>query len=297
MLNKIVYGLIVYPISRMPFPMLYAFSDFLFFIIFRVVGYRRKVVFENLKNSFPEKEEKELHKIEKEFYKHFCDLIVESVKGFTISEEEAQNRMTYSNLKVLDDLAKKGKSVTFIGGHYCNWELLAVTIAQTVPHTVKALYTPLKGKYWDDKITTSRSRFGLQMFTIQNVKDLRQSLKGELSSVIFGSDQSPSNPNKAYWLRFLNQDTGVQFGAEKHAKDFDTAVIYGAITKKKRGFYNTELIQLFEDVSDLEYGAVIESFSRTLEEKIKENPQYYLWTHRRWKHKIPEDMTLGQRLA
>ena len=121
MLNKIVYGLIVFPISRMPFPMLYAFSDVLFFIIFRIVGYRRKVVFENLKNSFPEKEEKELHKIEKEFYKHFCDLIVESIKGFTISEEEALKRMTYSNVKVLEDLAKKGKSVTFIGGHYCNW--------------------------------------------------------------------------------------------------------------------------------------------------------------------------------
>lgn len=296
MLNRIVYGLIVFPISRMPFPMLYAFSDVLFFIIFRIVGYRRKVVFENLKNSFPDKTYTELGKIEKEFYKHFCDLIVESVKGFTISEGEALKRMTYSNVKILEDLAKKGKSVTFIGGHYCNWELLAVTIAQTVPHSVKALYTPLKGKYWDNKITSSRSRFGLQMFSTRNVKELRESLKGELSGVIFGSDQSPSNPKKAYWLRFLNQKTGVQFGAEKHAKDFDTAVVYAAITKRKRGFYNTELIQLYEDVKELEYGAVIESFSQTLEDKIKENPQYYLWTHRRWKHKIPEGMTLGQRL-
>ena len=172
-----------------------------------------------------------------------------------------------------------------------------MTIAQTVPHSVKALYTPLKGKYWDDKITASRSRFGLQMFSIQNVKVLRESLKGELSGVIFGSDQSPSNPNKAYWLRFLNQDTGVQFGAEKHARDFDTAVIYGAITKKKRGYYNTDLVLLFDDVQDLKHGAVIDSFSNTLEEKIKENPQYYLWTHRRWKHKMPKGMSLGQSLA
>jgi len=154
----------------------------------------------------------------------------------------------------------------------------------------------LKGKYWDDKITASRSRFGLKMFTIQNVKVLRDSLEGELSAVIFGSDQSPSNPKRAYWLKFLNQDTGVQFGAEKHAKDFDTAVIYGAITKNKRGYYNTEFIQLFENVGDLEYGAVIESFSKTLEEKIRENPHYYLWTHRRWKHKLPEGMSLGQSL-
>jgi KDO2-lipid IV(A) lauroyltransferase len=296
MLNKIIYGLIVYPVSRMPFPLLYVFSDFLFFVMFRLVGYRRKVVFDNLKNSFPEKEEKELNEIEKKFFKHFCDLIVESIKGFTISEEEVLKRMTYSNKEVLENLAKKNKSVTFIGGHFGNWELLAVTIAQTIPHTVKALYTPLKGKYWDDKITASRSRFGLKMFTIQNVKVLRDSLKGELSAVIFGSDQSPSNPKRAYWLKFLNQDTGVQFGAEKHAKDFDTAVIYGAITKNKRGYYNTEFIQLFENVGDLEYGAVIESFSKTLEEKIRENPHYYLWTHRRWKHKLPEGMSLGQRL-
>ena len=296
MLNKIIYGLIVYPVSRMPFPLLYVFSDFLFFVMFRLVGYRRKVVFDNLKNSFPEKEEKELNEIEKKFFKHFCDLIVESIKGFTISEEEVLKRMTYSNKEVLENLAKKNKSVTFIGGHFGNWELLAVTIAQTIPHTVKALYTPLKGKYWDDKITASRSRFGLKMFTIQNVKVLRDSLEGELSAVIFGSDQSPSNPKRAYWLKFLNQDTGVQFGAEKHAKDFDTAVIYGAITKNKRGYYNTEFIQLFENVGDLEYGAVIESFSKTLEEKIRENPHYYLWTHRRWKHKLPEGMSLGQRL-
>jgi KDO2-lipid IV(A) lauroyltransferase len=286
----------VYPVSRIPFPLLYVFSDFLFFVMFRLVGYRRKVVFDNLKNSFPEKEEKELNEIEKKFFKHFCDLIVESIKGFTISEEEVLKRMTYSNKEVLENLAKKNKSVTFIGGHFGNWELLAVTIAQTIPHTVKALYTPLKGKYWDDKITASRSRFGLKMFTIQNVKVLRDSLKGELSAVIFGSDQSPSNPKRAYWLKFLNQDTGVQFGAEKHAKDFDTAVIYGAITKNKRGYYNTEFIQLFENVGDLEYGAVIESFSKTLEEKIRENPHYYLWTHRRWKHKLPEGMSLGQRL-
>ena len=296
MLNKIIYGLIVYPVSRMPFPLLYVFSDFLFFVMFRLVGYRRKVVFDNLKNSFPEKEEKELSEIEKKFFKHFCDLIVESIKGFTISEEEVLKRMTYSNKEVLENLAKKNKSVTFIGGHFGNWELLAVTIAQTIPHTVKALYTPLKGKYWDDKITASRSRFGLKMFTIQNVKVLRDSLEGELSAVIFGSDQSPSNPKRAYWLKFLNQDTGVQFGAEKHAKDFDTAVIYGAITKNKRGYYNTEFIQLFENVGDLEYGAVIESFSKTLEEKIRENPHYYLWTHRRWKHKLPEGMSLGQRM-
>jgi len=280
----------------MPFPLLYVFSDFLFFVMFRLVGYRRKVVFDNLKNSFPEKEEKELNEIEKKFFKHFCDLIVESIKGFTISEEEVLKRMTYSNKEVLENLAKKNKSVTFIGGHFGNWELLAVTIAQTIPHTVKALYTPLKGKYWDDKITASRSRFGLKMFTIQNVKVLRDSLEGELSAVIFGSDQSPSNPKRAYWLKFLNQDTGVQFGAEKHAKDFDTAVIYGAITKNKRGYYNTEFIQLFENVGDLEYGAVIESFSKTLEEKIRENPHYYLWTHRRWKHKLPEGMSLGQRM-
>lgn len=277
--------------------MLYAFSDFLFFLIFRVTGYRRKVVFDNLKNSFPEKEDKELRKIEKKFYQHFCDLIVESIKGFTISENEALKRMTYTNTDVIDKLAEKNKSVTLIGGHFCNWELLAVTIAQTVPHKVKALYTPLKGKYWDDKITISRSRFGLKMFSIKNVKKLRDSLKGELSGVIFGSDQSPSNPTKAYWLRFLNQDTGVQFGAEKHAKEFDTAVVYGAITKKKRGYYNTDFVQLFEDVKGLEYGAVIESFSATLEEKIKENPQYYLWTHRRWKHKLPEGISLGQRLV
>lgn len=296
MLNKIIYGLIVYPISRMPFSALYLVSDFLFLVIFRIIGYRRNVVFKNLENCFPEKSTKELRRIERDFYSHFCDLVVESIKGFTISEEEALKRMTYSNLQVIEDLAKKGKSITLIGGHYGNWELLAVTIAQNMPHVVKALYTPLRNKYWDDKITSSRSRFGLGMYSIQDFKKLRDSPQDELSCVVFGSDQSPSNPQKAYWLRFFNQETGVQFGAEKYAKDFNTAVVYGSITKKKRGYYNTELILLFDEVNDLEYGEVLESFSEILEQKIRVKPEYYLWTHRRWKHKMPEGMSLGQKL-
>lgn len=293
MLNKLIYGLFVYPISRMPFWLLYRFSDFMFFILYTVFGYRRKVVMQNLRNSFPEKSDKELAKIEKGFYSHFCDLIVESIKAFTISEEQANQRMTYTNTQVFEQLAKENKSITFVGGHYCNWELLAVTIDQKLEHQVKALYTPLKSTYWDEKLTSSRSRFGLEMFSIKNVKDLKASLDGKLTAVIYGADQSPSNPKRAYWLKFLNQETGVQYGAEKHAKDFDTAVVFGEITKKKRGFYNTELKLLFLDVKDLKYGEVIESYTKTLEEQIRRDPRYYLWTHRRWKHKMQEGMELG----
>jgi KDO2-lipid IV(A) lauroyltransferase len=213
---------------------------------------------------------------------------VESIKAFTISEEEANRRMTFTNTNVFDLLAKKGKSVIMVGGHYGNWELFAITIDKQMPHQSIALYKPLKSKFWDNIMKASRSRFGLQLHGIKEVKSIFKDHNNRLTLTIFGSDQSPRNPEGAYWTRFLNQDTGIQYGAEKYATTYNYAVVFGAITKKKRGYYNTDISLLFEESDALEYGAIMEAYSRKLEDQITADPPYYLWTHRRWKHKKPE---------
>lgn len=290
MLNYILYYLIIYPVSKLPFFLLYRVSDFLFVLAFYVVGYRKKVVFNNLKNAFPEKSIKELKSIQKAFYQHFCDLIVESVKAFTISEKEANQRMTYTGLEYAADLAKKNKNIIIIGGHYANWELLAITVNNQFEHQVQALYTPIKNIWWENKMKESRSRFGLKMVGIKQVKTLFKTGNSALTATIFGSDQSPRNPEKAYWTTFLNQETGIQFGAEKYAKETNSAVIFGAISKIKRGYYTTHFTLLYEESENLQHGEVLESYSKNLEAQIKADPRYYLWTHKRWKHQRPEGM-------
>ena len=289
MINRLIYIFVVFPVSRLPFPVLYALSDFLCLVLFRLVGYRKEVVMNNLKNSFPEKSNNELLSIRKDFYHHFCDTIVESIKAFSISEKEANRRMTYSNTEVLHELAEKGKSIALVGGHYGNWELLAITISQQMPHLVRAFYTPLKNTFWDQKMKESRGRFGLKLISTRDAKEEFNKDKDRLTTTIFGADQAPRDPKKAYWLKFLNQETGVQFGAEKYAKEYNLAVVFGAITRKKRGYFNTEISLVHEEVKDLPYGRITESFSLLLEDQIKKEPRYYLWTHKKWKHKRPAD--------
>jgi len=267
---------------------LYAFSNVLNFILWNIVGFRKKVIITNLKNSFPEKNKKWINKTSKEYYRHMCDLIVESIKFFTINQEEALQMMTFSNTQLLDDLYKKGRNVILVGGHYGNWELFALTIAKNVPHVPHALYAPMANAFMDQKMRETRSRYGLNMHSIKRTNELFNAKSDNLKIAIFGSDQSPRNPAKAYWLTFLNQDTGVMFGAERFAKLYNYAVVYGVIHKLARGKYNTEFKLICENPNELPHGQITEMHTNLLEEKIKQSPDYWLWSHRRWKRKRPE---------
>lgn len=246
----------------------------------------------NLKNAFPEKSNSAINKIESTFYLHMCDLIVESIKAFTITEKLAKRKMTYKGTEIFEQLHKKGKSVVLVGGHYGNWELLAVTITNAIPHRSMALYTPLTNTFLDKKMKASRSRFGLEMLPISKVREYFESTKHIPTTAIFGADQSPRNPQKAYWMTFLNQETGVQFGAEKFATEYNCAVVYGVIHRLSRGKYQTEFKLLTENASELPYGKITELHTKLLEKKILDSPPYWLWSHRRWKHKRPANTPL-----
>ncbi len=288
----VLFYLILKPLSLLPFWILYAKSNVLRFILYNIFKYRVGVIRGNIERSFPEKSAEERLAIEKEFYKHLCDLIVESIKFFSISREKAYAMMETHNAEILDDLYKKGKTVILVGGHYANWELYALTAPRDMQHDLYALYTPLSNSFFDTKMSSSRGRFGLTMKSIKNLKGLFEEETTKPRAYIFGADQSPRNPEKAYWMNFLTQETGVQFGTEKTARDYNCAVVYGELDKVKRGQFAIRYTLICEDPGTMAYGEITEAHTRQLEKKIKTKPYYWLWSHKRWKHARPKGATL-----
>ncbi|MEM6522720.1 MAG: lysophospholipid acyltransferase family protein [Bacteroidota bacterium] len=283
MRNRILYYGLIVPLSHLPFSVLYVLSDILFLVLYYAIGYRKKVIRENIRRSFPERSTKKLKTIEKEFFRHFADLLVESLKTFTISQKESLRRVKIVNTDVVNNLYDQGKNITTIGGHNGNWELYATACAMQVKPDVAALYTPLSSPFFDKIMRQSRSRYGLQMIpTIENDKLPTDS--GSPTMFIFGIDQCPRKSQKAYWMEFLNQETGVQFGAEKFARDHNTAVVFGNIRKLKRGYYEIEYSLICEDPSTKPVGWIMESGTKRLEKMIKQQPAYWLWSHKRWKY-------------
>jgi Kdo2-lipid IVA lauroyltransferase/acyltransferase len=289
LIASLFYYLIIIPISLLPFPVLYALSDFLFFVIYRVIGYRKAVVMGNIKNSFPDKTEKEHQQIQEQFYHHLCDLVVESLKAFTISEKEVLKRVKCKNPEMIDAYALQNKSVIVAGGHYNNWEIFAVAVDKIIKHQTIGIYKPLTNKFFDEKMRSTRSKYGLLMIPTNRVKHYIEKYKGTPIAVIFGFDQSPSNPYKAYWTKFLNQETAVLYGTEKFAREYNYPVVYGRINKERRGYYTFEFFKVTDNPNELRQGAITEEITNLLEKDIQAIPQYWLWSHKRWKHKRPAD--------
>lgn len=292
--GKILYYLVLIPLSRLPFFMLYALSDFVFFMMYYVVGYRKKVVYNNLKNSFPEKDEKELKFLQKQFYKHLCDLMIESIKGFTISTKQIMSRVNFKNNEVIDKYFDQGKSIIIITGHYNNWEMVGTSSGTGIRHQGLGIYKPLSSKFFDAKMRTSRERHGVLMVPMKETIDSINKDHGRPHALMFAADQTPSNVSRCYWMNFLNQETPVFFGPEKIAKDYDMPVIYSSMYKTKRGHYEVVHRLLTETPKEMEYGEITKAHVRTLEEDIKLAPQFWLWSHKRWKRERPEDMPLHE---
>ena len=287
MASKILFYLIILPISILPYPVIYLLSDTLYFVLYKLVGYRTEVVLKNIKNSFPEKDAKEHKVIMSQFYRHLCDLIVESIKGFTISEKQLRKRLIVTNPEVADQYANKGQGVIFVGGHINNWEICAQAVPFYSEHECIGIYKPLSNAFFDHKMKTTREKYGLRLASMKQTKKSFDK-GGKPKAIIFGSDQSPSNPKRAYWLKFLNQDTGVLYGVEKYAKEYNWPVIYVTIYKTKRGHYEVEYKLITDTPLDTSYGEITTSFTNAIENDIIAHPQYWLWSHRRWKHKKPK---------
>ena len=252
--------------------------------MYRIIGYRKEVVFTNLKNSFPKKSDEELNAIMADFYRHLCDIIMESMKGFTISEKQLRKRLVIKNPEFSNYFADKGQSIIFVGGHYNNWEICAQAFAMYSNHECIGIYKPLSNQFINDKIYTSRSKYGMNLVSMKQTKKSFEE-GNEAKAIVFGSDQNPSNPKRAHWVQFLNQDTGVLFGVEKYAKEYDWPVVFVSISKVKRGHYEVEYSLVTDKPKDHPHGKITEDFTKRLEQDIINQPQYWLWSHKRWKHK------------
>ena len=284
LLSSFLYYLIIIPISKLPYRLLYILSDILFFLIYNVFRYRKKVVLNNLMNSFPHLTKKEIINISNKFYKHFSDLILEIIKGFTISSEQLKKRLLVINPEICNTYFSSNQNVFFVGGHFNNWEITSQAFSKYIKHNCIGIYKPLKNKFLNSKIFESRSKHGTKLVTISSVK--KSIIENKFSHVVmFASDQNPSSTKNAIWVNFLNQETAVQYGVEKYAIEFNCPVIYVSVDKVKRGYYEVSLHLITDKPRSLKEGQITKEFTKLLENDICRNPQYWLWTHKRWKHK------------
>ncbi len=287
--------ILVYPflwlISILPFRLLYAFSDFVYLFVFRIFGYRKKTVKENLRLVFPDKSKEEINRITKVFYHHLCDMIVESIKSMTISEAEMKKRFIFTNIDVIKAIEEQNKSIILMCAHYGSWEW--IFILQTyVKYRGNAVYKRLANKYFDRLVKRIRAKYNSYLITtketVPTLIDLKR--KGVLTINGFVSDQSPK-PSKAFhWNEFMGLKVPVYTGAEMLAKKLDMAVVFFKVKKLKRGYYETTFETITLNPKEYKDYEITDIFLKLVEQQIYEAPEYYLWTHKRWKHrdKVPE---------
>jgi Kdo2-lipid IVA lauroyltransferase/acyltransferase len=293
LLPAISYYLIlpfIYLIALLPFPVLYLFSDGVYFLLYRVLGYRRQVVFQNLVKSFPEKQEKEIREIERRFYRYFCDLFLETFKTLTISREKMVKHCEFApeTLAIFNQLAEENQSFIIAMGHFGNWEWGGNTFSICCKHQLYVIYHPLTNKYFDGLTYRMRTRFGTRLISMKDTLRDMLNNRNDLTATAFISDQAPL-PDRAYWMTFLNQDTPVFLGMEKIAMKIRYPIVYITIRRVKRGYYKVfaERIELPSELQKT--GTITEIHTRKLEADIRSQPENWLWTHRRWKHKRPQN--------
>lgn len=277
---------LLYGISLLPFKALYVLSDVLEFLIFGVIGYRLKVVRENLRKSFPEKSPEELKQIELEFRQWFCDLVLETIKTLTISPQEVLRRVSVEGTDVLKQYHEAGRSIILVMGHWGNWELGGARFSQLPYHHLYVIYHPLENKHFDRLMRRMRTRLGNGLYPMQDTVRMMLHERGQLTATAFIADQTPS-PEHAYWTTFLNQPTPVFWGTEKIARKLNYPIIYTGIDRPKRGHYTMRFELLEDEPKSTADGAISEQHTQRLEEDIRKHPAIWLWTHRRWKHRPP----------
>lgn len=280
-------------ISYLPLRVLYCFSDVIYFLAYRVVGYRRSTVRKNLSESFPEKDEKEIRQIERDFYRHLADYFVETIKLLHISDDEMKRRMTFEGVEHVDRFLSSDKSITAYFSHTGNWEWVpSITLWSSLVIGKDAefcqVYRPLKNKWFDRFFLSLRSRFGSRSFPKQTVlRDLLYLRRDKMPSITgFMSDQKPSHGDPTHVVMFLNHPTAMITGTETITRRLDMAAVYFDMDKISRGHYRLTIRPMADDVKSLSQFELTECYARLLETTIRRNPAIWLWSHKRWKYPV-----------
>lgn len=271
-------------ISLLPLWVFYRLSDGLYYLVYHVVRYRRRVVYANLRSSFPEKSEAEIERIAKDFYSFFCDYIVETLKLFSMGEKNMRKRMKFEGLdQVREDFAN-GRSASAYLGHYCNWEWIS-SLGLHLDEQCGQIYHPLENATLDRLFLYMRGRFKAQSIKMDDtfLTILRWKKEGRKNIVGYIADQVPGYNNIHYWADFLHHDTPVFTGAERISKIMDTAVYYIDVERPRRGYYVARFIKIADSLNEHPVFFATEQYFRLLEQNIQRAPQYWLWSHKRWK--------------
>ena len=281
--------IIAYPllllISILPFRILYILSDVICFLVYRVIGYRKKVVRSNLALALPHLSDEERLVVEKKSYIHLCDMFLEMIKTMTISKKEMDKRFTYKNLDEYKNLEKEGKSIALMLAHYASYEWV-VSMNSKVSFKGYGIYKKVNNKYFDSLVRRIRSKFDAELISIDKTAEVIASnyANNIKSTYGFASDQSPQLRGINHWHKFMGIDVPVYVGGELLSKKFDMNMMFLKVSKVKRGFYEAEFELLSNDVKSVPNFELMNTFLEKVEKQILEAPEYYLWTHRRWKH-------------
>jgi KDO2-lipid IV(A) lauroyltransferase len=282
----IFYG-INWIFSLLPLRILYISSDVLFLFLYYFPSYRRKIVAENLRNSFPEKSEKELALVGRKFYRHLADLFIETLKLTHLSNKELGKRFTVSNPELFETLYKSGRDLAVVHSHYNNWEWLGVCLPLFSKYKCIGIYKPIQNRLFNRFLNNLRTRNDAELAPMNLVvrKIIENKSKNIRTLYGFIADQTPAKTQIEYYTTFLNQETPVFLGIEKIAAKYDMPVVFFNVRKVRRGYYNLTIELLFDSARDLPKYLVTDTHVKRLEQIIKEKPEYWLWTHRRWKYK------------
>lgn len=281
--------ILIYPflwmISILPFRMLYFFSDGVYVLLYYVIGYRRKVVTSNLMLVFPDKSKAEIKRIEKAFYHHLCDMIVESIKSMTISEAEMKKRFTFTNVELLQEIENNGQSIALMCAHYGSWEWIFI-LQSYLKNKGYAVYKRLANRYFDSLVKRIRAKYNSHLITTKETIPvlMKAKVEGQLTTCGFVSDQSPRLDKAYHWNEFMGVKVPVHTGAEMLAKRLNMAVVFFKVKRLKRGYYETTFETITLTPNEYENYQITDIFLKLVEQQIYEAPEYYLWTHKRWKH-------------
>lgn len=288
-MNKIVFYLtypLIWLISRLPMFILYLISDFFYVLLYYVFGYRKEVVLKNISYAFPEKSEEEKQKNAKNFYKHFTDIMIESIKSFSISEKEILKRYKYKNPELVNKYAKEGKSIALVSAHLANWEW-SISTPLVLDIDIFGAYNKLRNETFEKTLRENREKFGVKGATTANfIKLIKHNFENNVQGAyILLSDQSPHIEKTFHWGTFFGVKVPVHTGAEMLAKKNDLVVINYRAKKIKRGYYETDFELITENPKDYKDYEITDKFLRITERNITEQPEFYLWSHNRFKHK------------
>ena len=271
--------------SKLPLRILYILSDIIFFLMYNLVGYRKKVVTENLKNSFPKKSESEIDKIRTSFYRNFSDYIVETFKSFTISSKELRVRVQHINQDVFHDAKSENKNVILLTGHVFNWEWFNALATIIPQENCFPVYRKVQNSFWEEKIKGIRNRFGNTALEAKEViRHILRNPNDGNSVYMFVADQSPHVSEVSFGLNFLNQKTPAFIGYDKLSTRMDLAFVFCEMKKVKRGYYQINYYRIYPDGEKFVEYEVVKKFHKLLENTINKRPDNYLWSHRRWKY-------------